>query len=191
MTAPSPAEQQDRRRRPLLPWLGAVVVLQLLLGLALLARGEADDQAGTPQSPTSPLPRVVVDAPGAVVSGDLEAGADGAGASAQDLGLAVRGRVVGALAPGRTTSLVVTVDNPLDSTVLVTAVAGRVTAVSPAACRRDWYRVGSFTGARRVAAGGSADLVLPITLTDLATHNQDACKGARYRFTVDVSGRQA
>jgi hypothetical protein len=105
--------------------------------------------------------------------------------------LRVNGTVLFRVGPGVPARLLVTVGNPLAEAVVLTAAQARVTSTSASSCRTEWYRVGPFSGTRTVEPRGETTLELPVTFVNEGDVNQDACKGARYSFTVDVRGRQA
>jgi len=197
VTAPSHDEQEDdRRRRPVLLWLGAVAAALLVLGAGgLLLDGDAAPEAGRTVRPPDTLPPVIVDEPAAVADGSVSDAVSGAGAgrglAASALGLQVEGAVRGHVGPGTPAVLVLTVANPLTADVVLTSATGRVVATDRTGCRVEWYRVGGFTGGREVPAGDRISIELPVTFVSDPGVNQDACKGAAYRFTVDVRGRQA
>lgn len=193
MTAPSPTQQQeDRRRRPLLLWLGAVAVVVLLsLGAVLILGGEGATSVTRPGARASETPEVAIDDPAGVSSGEVSGTTSGTGRTASALGLAVATSVRGDVAPGAAATLVVTVLNPTTERVLLTSAVARVTGTSDPACRRSWYRIAAFEGGREIAPAGTAELTLPVTFLDAAGVNQDSCKGASYRYSVDVRGRQA
>lgn len=194
MTAPSSTQQQDdRRRRPVLLWLGAVTALLLLAvgGAALVIDGDAVPESGGSARRSGGLPPVIVGEPAPVTDDALNGAGAGAGVGATALGLRVEGTVRGELGPGSPAVLVVTVSNPLAADVLLTSATGRVTATDRSGCSAGWYRVGAFAGDREVSAGDRTSLELPVTFLSDPGVNQDACKGATYRFSVDVRGRQA
>ena len=98
--------------------------------------------------------------------------------------------VGGPLRPGAVRTLRVVVSNPNSSAIELQRVDVTVGTPNLAGCLASWVQVGSFragTDPTTVVAGhGTATVSLPIELVDLATVNQDACKGST--FPLDLSG---
>jgi hypothetical protein len=99
----------------------------------------------------------------------------------------------GPLVLGEPGSLVITVVNPNDSDIVVQSVVVDVLEPSDAGCLAEWLTVGGYSSATDpplvVAANGTGRLVVPYMLVDLATTNQDACKGATFPLSISGSGR--
>lgn len=99
----------------------------------------------------------------------------------------------GPLVLGEPGSLVITVINPNDVDIAVQSVVVEVGQPSDAGCRAEWLTVGDYSADRdpplRVAADGTARLVVPSLLVDLPATNQDACKGATFPLSISGSGR--
>jgi hypothetical protein len=99
----------------------------------------------------------------------------------------------GPLVLGEPGSLVITVVNPNDSDIAVQSVTVNVLAPSEEGCLAEWLTVGDYSAATdpplSVEANGTARLVVPYMLVDLATRNQDACKGASFPLSITGSGR--
>ena len=99
----------------------------------------------------------------------------------------------GPLVLGEPGSLVITVVNPNDSDIAVQSVTVDVLAPSEEGCLAEWLTVGGYSAATdpplSVEANGTARLVVPYMLVDLATTNQDACKGASFPLSITGSGR--
>lgn len=127
-------------------------------------------------------------------------GADaGHAAGAVPPGHAITATFAGAtpVAPGQAGRITIRVENPNNQDVLLTGVATTISGISRGAdpalphCEKSWFAIGDLTGTPRVAARGSAQVTLPVTMTDEHGVNQDNCKGATYRFSFTVNGRQA
>jgi hypothetical protein len=107
------------------------------------------------------------------------------------------GVVTGRITPGRPATLTVTVSNPNNQDVVVTSLTGSVTSVSSQVlagrppCSATWFTVGTFAGARTIAAKGSAEVAVPVALTDLPATNQDNCKGGTLQLAFTAQARQA
>ncbi len=99
----------------------------------------------------------------------------------------------GPLVLGEPGSLVITVVNPSDAEIAVQAVEVTVLPPSEEGCLAEWLTVGGYTAATDpplvVAANGTGRLVVPYMLVDLATTNQDACKGASFPLSISGTGR--
>lgn len=195
MTQPVQQQPEDRRRRRPALWLlllglALSLLLNLLLGRQLLGDDVAPATAQRLPTPASTPEVVVVDpAPASVIT--VESGTtDGAGDAGVASDLVVSGRVVGRVAPGTDASLVVSIANPFDTEVVVSAVTGSVTSVQPVGCLPSWFRVGRVTDPQALAANGRRTVVLPVVFLDSPTVNQDVCRGATYRFSIDVRARQ-
>jgi len=213
MTHPA-YDEQDRRRRGLLVALGAVVMLLLGILSGWLAFGEQGRAVSQPRGPRpTPSAGAVLPSgaaqsrptapPGPVVvtgSGEAQSRAgrtrEGDGVTVAGDELVVSGRVAGSVGPGQEAELVITISNASRRPVVVTAVTGRVTAVTSGgaadkpACSASWYRVGSFAGSTAVAPEASTTVSLGLTFDDLSTVNQDNCKGARFTYTFTAMARQ-
>jgi hypothetical protein len=59
------------------------------------------------------------------------------------------------------------------------------------ACNKSWITLGSFAGSQPVGANSYTLVTVPVTFTNLASTNQDNCKGVTYTFSFTVNGRQA
>lgn len=99
----------------------------------------------------------------------------------------------GPLVLGEPGSLVITVVNPNDSDIVVQSVTVDVLSPSEEGCLAEWLTVGGYSAATdpplSVDANGTARLVVPYMLVDLAATNQDACKGASFPLSITGSGR--
>jgi hypothetical protein len=99
----------------------------------------------------------------------------------------------GPLVLGEPGSLVITVVNPSGSAIAVQSVEVSVLPPSEEGCLAEWLTVGGYTAATDppllVAANGTVRLVVPYMLVDLATTNQDACKGASFPLSITGTGR--
>jgi hypothetical protein len=99
----------------------------------------------------------------------------------------------GPLVLGEPGSLVITVVNPNDSDIVVQSVTVDVLSPSEEGCLAEWLTIGGYSAATdpplSVAANGTARLVVPYMLVDLAATNQDACKGASFPLSITGSGR--
>lgn len=99
----------------------------------------------------------------------------------------------GPLVLGEPGSLVITVVNPNDSDIVVQSVAVDVLSPSEEGCLAEWLTVGGYEAATgpplSVEANGTARLIVPYMLVDLAATNQDACKGASFPLSITGSGR--
>jgi hypothetical protein len=95
------------------------------------------------------------------------------------------------VAPGVSGSVTVSVYNPNNQAVTLTAASGTVTGVNRTGCNKAWIVLGAWPGPQ-VALGAKSytTLDLPLSFDDKAT-NQDACKGATYSFSFTVTGKQA
>jgi hypothetical protein len=99
----------------------------------------------------------------------------------------------GPLVLGEPGSLVITVINPNDADISVQSVTVDVLSPSEEGCLAEWLTVGGYSAATdpplAVAANGTARLVVPYMLVDLAATNQDACKGASFPLSISGTGR--
>jgi hypothetical protein len=99
----------------------------------------------------------------------------------------------GPLVLGEPGSLVITVVNPNDADIAVQSVIVDVLQPSEEGCLAEWLSIGDYSAATDpplvVAADGTARIVVPYMLVDLATTNQDACKGASFPLSISGSGR--
>ena len=202
------ATDGDRRARRVVAWVfGALAVLLVLLVLArLLLPPEDSGDAGPISSPSpsvsgsaSPEPTPApTDTPSPEPSPSSTAGSTSTGSGSTDGGSNAGGRpftmtatlVGGGLRPGAPRTLRVVVSNPNSSAIELQRVDVAVGSPSAAGCLPSWVQVGRFragTDPTTVVAGnGTATISLPIELVDLATVNQDACKGST--FPLDLSG---
>lgn len=94
------------------------------------------------------------------------------------------------LQPGRLGTLAARIDNQNNQAISVQTVSVVVNSVSKAGCDKTWLTVGSFSGARTIAANSFGLINLSIRLDD-RTVNQDACKGANFNLTVNATAVQA
>ena len=121
---------------------------------------------------------------------DLTARVDGSAVRSLDFRASLPS---GPLVLGEPGSLVITVVNPNDSDIVVQSVAVNVLPPSEEGCLAEWLTVGGYSAATdpplTVAANGTARLVVPYMLVDLAATNQDACKGASFPLSITGSGR--
>lgn len=107
--------------------------------------------------------------------------------------ISVTGTVTGAIAPGRTVGLNVTIANPNNQDITVRSVSGQVTTVGTRgiaglqACSTSWFSVGSYSGSKVIAKNSSAVVQLPVTLTNLPLTNQDNCKNVTYSFSFTAT----
>lgn len=92
------------------------------------------------------------------------------------------GFVVGTLFPGVTSALRVTVDNPNNQDLTLTAVTATIGTPNKTGCLSSWFTVGSYSGATTVKKNNQATVDIPFSMLDKPL-NQDACKTA----TVPVS----
>jgi hypothetical protein len=101
------------------------------------------------------------------------------------------------VAPGKVGSVTVRVNNPNNQAALITDLTGSVTGIGSGnrpglqQCNKSWIVLGSFAGSQPVAANSYTLVTVPVTFTNLATTNQDNCKGVTYTFSFTVNGRQA
>lgn len=99
----------------------------------------------------------------------------------------------GPLVLGEPGSLVITVVNPNDADITVQSVTVDVLSPTEEGCLAEWLSVGDYSAATDppliVGANGTARLVVPYMLVDLASTNQDACKGAAFPLSITGSGR--
>ena len=122
-------------------------------------------------------------------------GSTGAGSPGQAFKVAVASTVP--VAPGRAGSVTVTVTNPNNQAANLTSLSGTITSVTSVknkdipACSMSWIKMGSWVGTKAVAAKSSTTLTMPVTFNNLATTNQDNCKGVAYTFSFTVNGQQA
>ncbi|GAA4352952.1 hypothetical protein [Angustibacter luteus] len=102
--------------------------------------------------------------------------------------------VDGPLVPGAPRTLTVQVHNPNSSTIRLLSLTASVGDPQHAGCSAAWVSVGSYAAAHAplllVGAGQSRPLSLPIVLTNLATVNQDGCKGVSFPLTFNGSATQ-
>lgn len=121
---------------------------------------------------------------------DLTAQVDGAAVRSLDFRASLPS---GPLVLGEPGSLVITVVNPNDSDIVVQTVTVDVLSPSEEGCLAEWLTVGGYSAATdpplSVQANGTARLVVPYMLVDLAATNQDACKGASFPLSITGSGR--
>jgi hypothetical protein len=101
------------------------------------------------------------------------------------------------VAPGQAGSVTVKVTNPNNQAAVITSLGGSVTGVGSGtrtglqACNKSWITLGSFAGSQPVGANSYTLVTVPVTFTNLASTNQDNCKGVTYTFSFTVNGRQA
>lgn len=90
------------------------------------------------------------------------------------------------LQPGRLGVLAATIDNQNNQAITVQTVSVVVNSADKAGCNKAWLTVGSFSGARSVAANSPTTINLDIKLND-NTSNQNACKSAKFNLTVSAT----
>jgi len=134
---------------------------------------------------------LVLGSAGAVWAGSQVARID-ASAPVKGHHLAVSAKVVGGpLVPGYKRLLKVRVSNPFGYPVYVRSVKVTPKRTSVIGCQRTWFRATAFKADKRhrsvrVRGHHSAAIKLSITLRNLATVNQDACKGAKVRLALSA-----
>jgi hypothetical protein len=111
--------------------------------------------------------------------------------------IVVTGSMNGPLAPGVSRTLTVTIDNAKNQAINIRTVTASITSVTSGsqigkpACDKSWFTVGSFSGAQYVAKGAKGTVTLPVTFTNLATTNQDNCKGTSVGLSFTATADQA
>jgi hypothetical protein len=168
-------------------WLSSAAVAMSAAGLGVyqLTAGSTA-AAGPPSSPTQG-------------GGTITQGNNGNGNGNGNPGHAITltGTVVGKISPSSPAVLNITIDNPNNQDIVVTSVTGSITSVTSAGladrpvCSAAWYSVGTFTGPKTIAKNKSAQVSVPLTLTDLPSTNQDNCKGSTVQFSFAAQAQQA
>ena len=124
-------------------------------------------------------------------------GNGGSGSTTPAKALVVLSQGATPIAPGRPGTVTVLVTNPNNQVVSLTSLTGTVTGVSTGTrvglpnCNKAWIVLGSWSGTKLVGANGSTTVQMPVSFTDVASVNQDNCKGATYQFSFVVNGQQA
>jgi len=124
-------------------------------------------------------------------------GNGGSGSTTPAKALVVLSQGATPIAPGRPGTVTVSVTNPNSQAVSLTSLSGTVTGVTPGgqgrlpSCSKTWIVLGSWSGTKLVGANGSTTVQMPVSFNNLATVNQDNCKGATYQFSFVVNGQQA
>jgi hypothetical protein len=111
--------------------------------------------------------------------------------------ITLTGTVAGKISPHSPATLNITIDNPNNQDIVVTSVSGSITSVTSAGladrpvCSAAWYSVGAFAGPLTINKNKSAQVSVPLTLTDLPSTNQDNCKGSTVQFSFTAQAQQA
>jgi hypothetical protein len=109
----------------------------------------------------------------------------------------VTGSVTGQLRPGTPATLTVTIANRNNQDIVVTSVTGTITSVTTLhaaglpLCDASWYVVGTSTAPTPIAKNRTGTVVVPVTLNDLPSTNQDNCKGSTVQLSFTAQARQA
>ena len=102
--------------------------------------------------------------------------------------------VGGPLLLGQPRTLQVIIANPNHSPILVNAIDVSVNPPSAPGCPASWFQTGRYAAtaspALVVAGGGTNDMGVAITLVNLPTVNQNACKSAQFSVSLTGSARQ-
>jgi hypothetical protein len=131
------------------------------------------------------------------LSGATVTKADTAAGLAARKKLAVSAKVLkGPLVPGVQRPLKVTLKNPFNDRVRVTAITVKVGKPAAAGCQRSWVSTTSFQSSKKekpiaIAPNRRATVTLSVTLTNLSSVNQDACKNTQIPLKVRAVARQA
>lgn len=101
----------------------------------------------------------------------------------------------GPLIPGVTRPLKVTMSNPLNQRLKVTAVTVKPGKPPVSACKKSWVKTTSFKASKKkkpiiVKPRGKAKLKLSVQLKNLGSVNQDACKNIRIPLKLNATARQ-
>lgn len=96
--------------------------------------------------------------------------------------ITVTGQVLGPLYPGVVTAVRVTVHNPGNQDLTLTAVHGVVGTPSATDCKASWFAIADFSGTTAVGRQSTATIDLPFRMLNDSVP-QDACKDA----TIPVS----
>ena len=209
------ATDGDRRARRVLAWVfGALAVLLVLLILARLilppekpgvagpvvspspsASGTPSPDSGpTPTETPAPSPSPSLPSTGGGVTTTTGSGSTDAGASTGHPFTMTATLVGGALRPGAVRTLRVVVSNPNASAIELQRIDVGVGTPTLAGCLASWVQAGSFRAGidptTVVAGHGTATIALSIELVDLATVNQDACKGSTFPLSLSGTAKQ-
>ena len=164
-------------------WLSTAVMAAAGLGVGV-------DQLLTPTGSTSARPTSPTLGGGSVTN-------NGNKGSNSGHAITLSGDVVGTVGLDSPATLNVTISNPNNQDIVVTRVTGTITSVTTAGidglpvCSSSWYSVGTFDGTQPIAKNSSGVVSVPIVLSDVASTNQDNCKGAAVSFTFSAEARQA
>jgi hypothetical protein len=101
----------------------------------------------------------------------------------------------GPLVPGVKRPLRVTVKNPLRRQVAITSVTATAGKPKAAGCSPKWVKTTSFKATKKIKAikvkpKGKAKVTLTITLKNLRSTNQDACKSTQFPLKLRATARQ-
>lgn len=95
---------------------------------------------------------------------------------------------------GQSRNLRITISNPNRSAILILTITVRVVRPSPSSCSVSWFQVGVYRAgtapALVVGPLGSTTATVPLSLVDLRSVNQNACKNAHVGVTLSGSARQ-
>lgn len=111
--------------------------------------------------------------------------------------LALSAKVLqGPLVPGVRRPLKVTMSNPFNERVKVTSVTVAVGKPAAVGCQRTWVVTKGFQASKKkkaivIAPHRRATVMLSVTLKNLPTVNQDACKSTRIPLKLRAVARQA
>ena len=101
----------------------------------------------------------------------------------------------GPLIPGIKRPLKVTMTNPLNQRLKVTAVTVTTGKPPAAGCKKSWVTATSFKASKKkkpivVKPRGKATVMLSVQLKNLRSVNQDACKSTRIPLKLSATARQ-
>lgn len=172
---------------------GAAGLVSVATGLALVVGGGS---ATSGQIATAePVALGKGQGPGGGNNGNgVGNGADGAAPAGKSLSL--RYEVVGHVAPGSPAVLRLTVANPNNQAVDLTAVTAQVDGVTSAAgfgpaCAVADFSLSQWSGTpRRIAKNSSTVVDLTVSMVENGS-NQDRCKSATYTFSFAAKANQA
>lgn len=108
------------------------------------------------------------------------------GAASPKPGFRISGSV-GGLYPGDSAPLMLTVTNPQQFAIVVTSIATTAGSPNPG-CVAGYLTVAGFSGQLTVAAQGSGQISVPVTLSHAAPN---ACQGAIFPLTYSGSAHKA
>ena len=175
---------ESRKRRTALLWAGLALLLAAIpVGawqLNAVAAGNTPQNCGNCQGNSG--------------SGGGNGGSSGGGSPGKAL-IATATNVT-PIAPGRSGTVTIQVQNPNNQAVVVTKVAGTVTGVTTGsrpglqACNKDWFALGEFNGTKNIAKNASGTVTMPVSFVN-KTFNQDNCKDVTYSFSFTVYGQQS